>query len=86
MPEPTVHTLATALAVLEERMNTQQANYEAIVQTIRADIQKLTKEAIKREATRDKWLHGILISLLAAVIAGTIVGIILILAGNQPPP
>jgi len=90
---PTNFELALRLTELEGTVKIQREEYRTDIARLaadmaqrdagwRADIDRRDKEAIQREAIRDKWLHGILISLLAAVIAGTIVGIILILTGK----
>jgi len=71
---PTNHELAIGLTTLEERMNTHQSDYKAIVQTLRADIERRDTEAARRE-TR------MLIALIAVVgIATAILGLMIQLA------
>jgi len=53
MSEPTVHSLATKVEVLEERMNAHQSNYEAIVQTLRADMERRDADYRESAAKRD---------------------------------
>ena len=38
MPDPTIHSVATKLDLLEERMNTKHATYETGLEAIRADM------------------------------------------------
>jgi len=47
MSTPDIHTIARQLAVLEERMNTQQADY-------RTDIARLAEDMAKRDADQAK--------------------------------
>ncbi len=55
--DPDIHDLARQVAVLEERMNTKQAEYESALDRLRADM-----------ARRDLGLYGLLIALLAGVV------------------
>ena len=51
--ERDIHDLARQVAVLEERMNTRQAEYESALDRLRADMTRLTDEAARSAAKRD---------------------------------
>ncbi|MBC6437897.1 MAG: hypothetical protein GDA52_07130, partial [Rhodobacteraceae bacterium] len=54
MTTPDIHSLARQLAVLEERMNTQQADYGTGWEAIRANMADLKAEFAKRDAEQAK--------------------------------
>ncbi|MBC6436964.1 MAG: hypothetical protein GDA52_02220 [Rhodobacteraceae bacterium] len=54
MTTPDIHSLARQLAVLEERMNTQQADYSTGWEAIRANMADLKAEFAKRDAEQAK--------------------------------
>ena len=51
--ERDIHGPARYVAVLEERMNTRQAEYESPLDQLRADMTRLTDEAARSAAKRD---------------------------------
>ena len=51
--ERDIHDLARQIAVLEERMNTRQAEYESALDRLRANMTRLTDEATRSAAKRD---------------------------------
>ena len=69
MTEPTVHSVATALAALEERMNTRQAEYKT-------DIAILAKAMAEHEARQARerrndlrWFIGIAVAASGIAVA-----------------
>ncbi|MBC6436749.1 MAG: hypothetical protein GDA52_01120 [Rhodobacteraceae bacterium] len=50
MTAPDLHTIARQLAVLEERMNTHQADYKTGWEAIRANMADLKADIAKRDA------------------------------------
>ena len=72
---PDIHQLARQVAVLEERMKTMQADLSAALERNNAAFERLRADMANRETriertigARDKWLYGLLISVLVAVV------------------
>ncbi len=65
---PDNQQLDKRLVVLEERMNTIQANLDKTLQEFKTDAERRDKEAAQRETTNTRWIMA---SILAA--AGLIV-------------
>jgi len=65
---PDNQELDKRLVVLEERMNTIQANLDKTLQEFKTDAERRDKEAAQRETTNTRWIMA---SILAA--AGLIV-------------
>ena len=74
---PDIHDLARQVAVLEERMNTKQAEQESALDRLRADMAQMAATLTERQATlteRDatgRWWQ-------TAILSGVIVGAVAI--------
>ena len=68
---PDTHGLARQLAVLEERMDTKQTEYESALERLRADL-------ARRDTANTRWLVGT-IAAATAIIIGAMA---LLLAGS----
>ena len=49
MPDPTIHSVVTKVKVLEERMNTQRAEHDSVLQKILAEFAKRDTDQAKRD-------------------------------------
>lgn len=68
---PDHHELARQFAVLEERMNTMQADLSATLERFRADMAKRETDWAKRDKDNLRWQVGLWIA--AVVIIGILV-------------
>ncbi len=75
MNEPTLQDLARKLAVLEERMNTRQAEQESAIDRLRADMANWKTdmanwkaESAKNERDNIRWVIGLAVGLWAAAV------------------
>ena len=67
---PSSHDLARQLAVLEERMNAKQAEYESALDRLRADMARSETRQAERDARNFQWTVGLVVA--AVVIMGGI--------------
>ncbi len=72
---PDIQPLSERIAVLEERMETRQAEYESALDRLRADMAAHREDAARRDAARSErdatarwWQTAILIAAIAALI------------------
>jgi len=66
--DPDIRDLVRQVAVLEERVNTKQAEYESALDRLRADMARRDADAIKRDKQQLLAIAGIIG--LAVTIAG----------------
>ena len=72
--EPTSRELfqiATRVAVMEEKMNTQQAKFDAMIERFHSTIERFQKESAQRDKDNLRWMIGFWIG--AIVVIGIIV-------------
>lgn len=67
----TVEELALRVALVEEKMNTHQAEYETALERMRADIANLETRMLDRQATNSWWQTAIILAGIG--IAATVV-------------
>jgi len=70
---PDNHELARQLAVLEERMNTHQAEYRTDIARLAEDIARRDAELAKRDKTNIQWMTGIGIAIITSIIGGFVI-------------
>ena len=72
---PDNHELDKRLAVLEERMNTIQANLDKTLQEFKTDMADLKTDAEKRETAAEKRDKTLLITLGGLIIGAVAIGV-----------
>ena len=72
MRGPTIQELAGQIKVLEERMNTRQAEYESAIDRLRADMATRDRDAAQRDRDTMRWFIGIGIAIIALLIGNLI--------------
>ena len=75
MSEPDIHDVATHISVLEERMNSYQAEYRADIAELAEGMAKRELRRIQHDATARRWQTAIIV--VAVGVAATVLGIVL---------
>ncbi len=66
---PDINALSERIAVLEERMETRQAEYESALDRLRADMAAHREDAAKRDKDNQRWTVGFGIAQIVLTVA-----------------